>query len=87
MHEQITRDRWYVLLATATTWADAAPFTTRADDDAAQLTGYARKAQTKATRRLAAALAKTDPQQRDEALHRARKAVKRAGTPPNSSRR
>ena len=78
LHEQLTSGRYYALLETASSWAHAGPFTARADVDASRLVGDARKAQAKAVRRLAAALATTDPQHRAEALHRARKAVKRA---------
>ena len=74
--DALTSDRYRALLSTVATWATTPPFTPAADGDAGLLLPYVKKAGRKAARRLRAALG---PHGGDEALHRARKAAKRAG--------
>ncbi|MFD9668419.1 CYTH and CHAD domain-containing protein [Rhodococcus sp. NPDC059968] len=70
--EVLDSDRYRELMATLARWRTGPPFTGPADSRAVRKA--ARKAGRKANKRLAAAVADTD----DAALHRARKAAKRA---------
>ena len=72
--ETVDGDRYRNLLAELARWRTAPPLTEDATSGARALKKAARKARRKADRKLAAALGDGD----DDALHRARKAAKRA---------
>ncbi len=72
--ETVDSDRYRAVLAALARWRTAPPLTEDATAGARVLKKAARKARRKADKRLAAALEDGD----DEALHRARKAAKRA---------